>query len=91
MRSGVVWIVLPTLMLAIPALADHAAASPAAAGHDQAAARIELLHFGCTSVVDIQRNPDGSWAGQCTKGGSIIPVDIRKGGTVWSPVQQSDG
>ncbi len=82
MRSGFIWILLPGLMLGHPV-----SASPTAAGHDQASARAELLHFGCTSVVDIQHNPDGSWSGQCTKGGAIIPVDIRKGGTVWSPVQ----
>jgi hypothetical protein len=80
MPARLAWTLVASLVAATPALA-----SPPAAARQQAGARAALLHSGCTSVVDLQRNQDGSWTGQCTKGGSIVPVAVGKDGAVSSP------
>jgi hypothetical protein len=81
MPARLEWIMVASLVAATPALAN-----PPTAGRQQATARAALLHSGCTSIVDLQRNQDGSWTGQCTKGGSIVPVNVGKNGAVSSPV-----
>ncbi len=83
MRPILTWVLAASLMKMTPVFAN-----PPAAARQQAQARAELLRFGCTSVVDIYRNADGSWSGQCTKGGSIVPVAIGKDGAVSSPASQ---
>ena len=60
-----------------------ASAMAAPASHiTEAQARYALVDFGCSSTYTsaLSQGPDGSWVGQCQKGGAITNVAVDKTG-----------
>ncbi len=73
---------------AVPSLAfaQTGSAPPAQTGSAPALtashARSAMMDFGCNNVHSVGIGPDGSYYGQCTKGGSPISVKMDKSGAV---------
>lgn len=57
-------------------------ARPAAPMLGEGHARSAMTDFGCNGITALGVAPDGSWHGQCQKGGSTINVMMDKGGKV---------
>ncbi len=55
---------------------------PATVAHlTEGRARYALTAFGCSSISHLGNGPDGSWHGQCYKGGVATNVMVDKAGT----------
>jgi len=49
---------------------------PVTAAH----ARAALMQYGCSNVSGLSRGPEGTWHGQCTKGGQTVDVMVDQQG-----------
>jgi hypothetical protein len=53
-----------------------AAAAPMSGHMTEAHARAALMGYGCTNLSTLSSGADGSWNGQCTKGGRTVNVTV---------------
>jgi len=77
MKHIVAMLLLGTAMPGL-ALAQGSNAPALTEGH----ARSAMTQFGCNGITALGIAPDGSYYGQCTKGGQLINVMMDKSGTV---------
>lgn len=78
MNKTLVMLALAGLVAPGLASAQNAAQPAMGEGH----ARAAMLAFGCSNLSSLGQGPEGSWHGQCTKGGQNVDVMMDRQGKV---------